>query len=91
MAERRPSSTKTTTRSRPCWGAAWGRCTRSLRSESNDPAFAPEAAGAATTAQWAEQAQQQLAAAFAALDAQTEWDASAADDLAAVNVRARWH
>ena len=45
----------------------------------------PETAAAETAGQWAEQAEHQLAAAFAALDAQTTWeDAEAARDLAAV-------
>ena len=55
-----------------------------LARDTNDPAFVPETAGAATTEQWTKQAQQQLMAAFDALDAQREWDASAAADLASV-------
>jgi maltose alpha-D-glucosyltransferase/alpha-amylase len=55
-----------------------------LAQDTGDPAFAPEEATGAITARWADQAEQQLQAAFAALDAQTEWDETAAGDLAAV-------
>ena len=60
-----------------------------LARDTDDPAFAPETATGAITAQWAEQAEQQLEAAFAALDAQSEWDEAAARDLAAVMAGAR--
>ncbi len=56
-----------------------------LARDTNDPSFAPETAGAGTADQWAAQAEQQLLAAFAALDGQKEWDEAAAQDLAAVN------
>jgi maltose alpha-D-glucosyltransferase / alpha-amylase len=56
-----------------------------LARDTNDPSFAPEMSGIDTAEQWAAQAEQQLAAAFAALDAQKEWDEAAARDLAAVN------
>ncbi len=55
-----------------------------LARNSNDPAFAPETASAETAGQWAAQAEWQLAAAFAALDGQKEWEEAAAQDLAAV-------
>jgi maltose alpha-D-glucosyltransferase / alpha-amylase len=55
-----------------------------LARETNDPAFTPERANAGTATQWASQAQQQLAAAFAALDVPREWEAEAAQDLAIV-------
>ena len=56
-----------------------------LARESDDPAFAPETAGDAVTGQWATQAEQQLAAAFDALSAQTRLGrGSAANDLAVV-------
>ena len=50
----------------------------------DDPAFAPEPAGADITEQWARQAEQQLLAAFTALDARQDWDAEAAQDVATV-------
>ena len=56
-----------------------------LARDTNDPSFTPETAGADTAEQWAAQAEQQLTAAFAALDSQKEWDDAAAPDLAAVN------
>jgi maltose alpha-D-glucosyltransferase/alpha-amylase len=56
-----------------------------LARDTNDPSFAPETAGAETADQWAAQAEQQLTAAFTALDGQKEWDEAAAPDLAAVN------
>jgi maltose alpha-D-glucosyltransferase/alpha-amylase len=52
--------------------------------DTNDPSFTPETAGVETAEQWTAQAEQQLTAAFAALDAQKEWDEAAAQDLAAV-------
>jgi len=55
-----------------------------LARDSNDPAFAPQTAGAATIDQWVNRAEQQLIAAFDALAAQKEWDDGAADDLATV-------
>jgi maltose alpha-D-glucosyltransferase / alpha-amylase len=55
-----------------------------LGRSSNDPAFTPETASAELARQWAAQADEQLAAAFAALERQTEWDEAAAQDLAAV-------
>jgi maltose alpha-D-glucosyltransferase/alpha-amylase len=55
-----------------------------LARDSDDPAFAPDQASPATVAGWTEQAEQQLTAAFAALDAQTGWDDAAAADLATV-------
>jgi maltose alpha-D-glucosyltransferase / alpha-amylase len=55
-----------------------------LARDTDDPAFAPELAGAQLTEQWADQAEQQLLAAFAALEARQEWDAEAAQDLAIV-------
>ena len=57
------------------------RCSRGI---TDDPAFAPDQASSATVAGWTEQAEQQLTAAFAALDAQTGWDDAAAADLATV-------
>ncbi len=56
-----------------------------LARDTNDPSFAPEMAGIVAAEQWAAQAEQQLTAAFAALDGQKEWDEAAAQDLAAVN------
>ena len=50
----------------------------------DDPAFAPEPASADLARKWADQAEQQLTAAFAALDVPREWDAEPAQDLAAV-------
>jgi len=55
-----------------------------LARDADDPAFAPELASAELTEQWANQAEQQLVAAFAALDARQEWDAESAQDLAIV-------
>ena len=55
-----------------------------LARETDDPAFAPERADADIATQWAEQAEQQLAAALAALDVAREWEAEAAQDLAIV-------
>jgi len=55
-----------------------------LARDVNDPAFTPEAASAETATQWATQAEQQLAAAFDALDVQKEWEQEAAQDLAAL-------
>jgi maltose alpha-D-glucosyltransferase / alpha-amylase len=51
---------------------------------SQDPAFAPEVADAATIERWATQAEQQLAAAYEALSQDHEWDAPATEDLAHV-------
>jgi maltose alpha-D-glucosyltransferase/alpha-amylase len=56
-----------------------------LARDTNDSAFAPEPATAATISQWSGQAEQQLAAAFAALDGRSEWDEFAAIDLRTVN------
>jgi maltose alpha-D-glucosyltransferase/alpha-amylase len=55
-----------------------------LARDADDPAFAPELASTELTEQWAAQAEQQLVAAFAALDARQEWDAESAQDLAIV-------
>ncbi|HEY6441072.1 MAG TPA: maltose alpha-D-glucosyltransferase [Acetobacteraceae bacterium] len=55
-----------------------------LARHTDDPAFAPEQARADIIEQWANQAEQQLADAFAALDAPREWDADAAQDLTVV-------
>jgi maltose alpha-D-glucosyltransferase/alpha-amylase len=55
-----------------------------LARDTNDPAFVPETAGGTMTEQWTAQAVQQLGGAFAALDAQKEWEEAAAQDLAAV-------
>ena len=55
-----------------------------LARDADDPAFAPELASTELTEQWANQAEQQLVAAFAALDARQEWDAESAQDLAIV-------
>ena len=55
-----------------------------LARDTGEPAFSPEPAGDDVAAQWAEQAQQQLAAAYAALGGQGDWPESAADNLAAV-------
>ena len=55
-----------------------------LARETNDLAFAPERASADLACAWAAQAEQQLAAAFAALDTAREWDADSEHDLAIV-------
>jgi maltose alpha-D-glucosyltransferase / alpha-amylase len=55
-----------------------------LARPSDDPAFAPEAAGRNLTRDWAAQAGEQLAAAFAALSAQQDWPEDAAQDLGRV-------
>jgi maltose alpha-D-glucosyltransferase / alpha-amylase len=55
-----------------------------LARDTDDPPFAPEAAAADVVVQLAEQAERQLTAAFAALQAQTELDEAARQDLAAV-------
>jgi maltose alpha-D-glucosyltransferase/alpha-amylase len=55
-----------------------------LLRETNDAAFSPEQAGPGTVRQWGEQASQQLAAAYAALEMPREWDADAAQDVALV-------
>ena len=55
-----------------------------LARDAEDPAFAPERASTEMIREWASQAEQQLAAAFAALDVPREWDAEAAQDLAIV-------
>ncbi len=55
-----------------------------LARDTDDPAFAPELAGPDIVTQLAEQAEQQLAAAFAALQVQTDLDEAARQDLAAV-------
>jgi maltose alpha-D-glucosyltransferase/alpha-amylase len=61
-----------------------------LARRSPDPAFAPEAAEASMAEQWATQAADQLAAAFAALGTQREWDEEAAKNLTLVmNARDR--
>jgi maltose alpha-D-glucosyltransferase/alpha-amylase len=52
-----------------------------LARETDDAAFTPARADADIAAQWADQAEQQLAAAFAALDVARDWDAEAAQDL----------
>jgi maltose alpha-D-glucosyltransferase/alpha-amylase len=48
-----------------------------LARASDDPAFAPARADAATAGEWRSQAERQLTAAFDALAQQTQWDASA--------------
>jgi maltose alpha-D-glucosyltransferase/alpha-amylase len=53
-----------------------------LARDTDDTSFTPEWASAEVTARWADQAERQLAAAFAALDAQREWEPDAAQDLA---------
>jgi maltose alpha-D-glucosyltransferase/alpha-amylase len=55
-----------------------------LGRSSNDPAFTPETASPELARQWSAQAEEQLAAAFAALERQAEWDEVAAQDLAAL-------
>jgi maltose alpha-D-glucosyltransferase / alpha-amylase len=55
-----------------------------LARDTNDPAFTPEAARTTTEQQWAAQADQQLTAAYAALDGVREWEVEAAKDLAVV-------
>jgi maltose alpha-D-glucosyltransferase / alpha-amylase len=55
-----------------------------LARDADNPAFTPERASAGLAQEWAEQAEQQLAAAFAALDTPREWDAESAQDLAIV-------
>ena len=55
-----------------------------LLRETDDAAFTPERADADIATQWAEQAEQQLVAALAALDVAREWEAEAAQDLAIV-------
>jgi maltose alpha-D-glucosyltransferase / alpha-amylase len=55
-----------------------------LARDADDPAFASELASADLARQWADQAEQQLGTAFAALDAPREWDADSAQDLAIV-------
>jgi maltose alpha-D-glucosyltransferase/alpha-amylase len=55
-----------------------------LARESQDPAFAPEKADRGVTDQWAMQAEQQLAGAFASLAIQRDWDAAAAENFAIV-------
>ena len=55
-----------------------------LARDTEDTAFAPEIAGADMAVQLAEQAEHQLAVAFAALQAQTELDETARQDLAVV-------
>jgi maltose alpha-D-glucosyltransferase/alpha-amylase len=55
-----------------------------LARDTDDTAFVPEVAGPDIVTQLAEQAENQLAAAFAALQVQTELDEAARHDLAAV-------
>jgi maltose alpha-D-glucosyltransferase/alpha-amylase len=55
-----------------------------LARESDDPAFSPQRAGADVAAQWAEQAEQQLATAFAALGSGRDLGEEAAQNLAVV-------
>jgi maltose alpha-D-glucosyltransferase/alpha-amylase len=55
-----------------------------LARDTEDPAFAPEVAGPDIVPQLAERAEHQLAAAFAALQVQTELDEAARHDLTAV-------
>jgi maltose alpha-D-glucosyltransferase/alpha-amylase len=55
-----------------------------LARETADSAFAPELANAAVTQAWAAQAEQQIAAAYTALDAIKEWDAEASQTLSTV-------
>ena len=55
-----------------------------LAGDCDDPAFGPEIAGADVAAQFADQAERQLTAAFTALQAQTELDEAARQDFTAV-------
>jgi maltose alpha-D-glucosyltransferase/alpha-amylase len=57
---------------------------RVLAGPSDDPAFAPEQAGEALVQQWADQAEQQVGVAFAALDGLTDLEGEAVQDLATV-------
>ncbi|MEJ0019840.1 MAG: maltose alpha-D-glucosyltransferase [Acetobacteraceae bacterium] len=65
-------------------GRRLGEMHATLGAETGDAAFAPELANSTVAAQWADQAEQQLAAAFAALDVPHDWDADTAQDLAIV-------
>jgi maltose alpha-D-glucosyltransferase / alpha-amylase len=53
-----------------------------LARDSNDPAFSPQRADTDVARQWAEQAERQFAAAYAALDVPREWETEAAQELA---------
>jgi maltose alpha-D-glucosyltransferase/alpha-amylase len=55
-----------------------------LARDCDDPAFGPELAGADVTAQFADQAERQLAAAYTALQAQTDLDEAARQAFTAV-------
>ncbi len=55
-----------------------------LARPSDDPAFAPEPAGRSVTNAWAKQAEQQLATAFATLNARQDWPDDAAQELGLV-------
>jgi len=55
-----------------------------LARPSDNPDFAPEAAGSDLTRTWAAQAEQQLATAFTALNARRDWPEDAAQDLGRV-------
>ena len=61
-----------------------------LARPSSNSDFAPERAGVETVRQWAAQAEEQLAAAFAVLDRPVEWEAKSAADLAAVQSARGW-
>ena len=52
-----------------------------LLRETNDAAFSPERASAQSVTQWAKQAEDQLAAAYAALEVPREWEPEASQDL----------
>ena len=80
----RPSSTRTTMRSPRCSAGGSAKCMRCWPATPTIRRSRRRPAGVETAEQWAAQAEQQLAAAFAALDAQKEWDEAAAQDLAAV-------
>ncbi len=55
-----------------------------LSRETNDPAFSPEPASGEVVNQWAQQATDQLAAAYAALELPREWENEATQDLTKV-------
>jgi maltose alpha-D-glucosyltransferase / alpha-amylase len=55
-----------------------------LALETDDPAFAPVQADAATIRQWEDQAERQITEAFDAIAGRQEWEPAAADDVAVV-------
>jgi maltose alpha-D-glucosyltransferase/alpha-amylase len=65
-------------------GQRLGEMHATLARDTADPAFAPELASAAATQDWAAQAEQQLAAAYTALEAIKEWDDEASRALSVV-------